>query len=286
MRRRSRGFFGRFSLTFAVAAALSLTPSASPARAAVTIGQVGPPVEGPCEGFDALQETVSLGNSYTVPGAGTITQWSTYGNSSPGPPQLKLKIYRLIAPPATYQVVGHAGPQSVTGTGTAGNTFPANIRVQAGDLLGVNGTSWCILASDGGRQVQYMGDLADGASAAFTNPALRRLNVQATFIPDNTFQLARTTRNKKKGTATLSFNLPNSGDLSGSGNGAKVASAGAHSSKSVPAGLATLLVRAKGKKKRKLNETGKVKLNVAVTYTPTGGDPNTQSRKLKLKKRL
>ncbi len=40
-----------------------------------------------------------------------------------------------------------------------------------------------------------------------------------------------------------------------------------------------------GKKKRQLNETGKVKLNVAVTYTPTGGDPSTQSRKLKLKKR-
>jgi hypothetical protein len=29
-----------------------------------------------------------------------------------------------------------------------------------------------------------------------------------------------------------------------------------------------------------------VKLNVAITYTPTGGDPNTQPTKLKVKKKL
>ena len=46
------------------------------------------------------------------------------------------------------------------------------------------------------------------------------------------------------------------------------------------------MYKAKGKKKRKLNETGKVKLNVAVTYTPTGGDPSTQSVKVKLKKNI
>ena len=47
-------------------------------------------------------------------------------------------------------------------------------------------------------------------------------------------------------------------------------------------GAVELLIKARGKKKRKLNETGKVKPN--VTFTPTGGDPSTQSRKLKLKK--
>lgn len=57
-------------------------------------------------------------------------------------------------------------------------------------------------------------------------------------------------------------------------------------SKSVGAGQAQLLITATGKKKRKLNETGKVKLNVAINYTPTGGSPSTQSIKVKLKKRL
>ena len=54
----------------------------------------------------------------------------------------------------------------------------------------------------------------------------------------------------------------------------------------VGTGQATLVVKAKGKKRRKLNTTGKVKLNVAITFTPTGGKANIQSLKVKLKKKL
>ena len=56
-------------------------------------------------------------------------------------------------------------------------------------------------------------------------------------------------------------------------------------SKAVSGGPVKVTIRAKGKKKRKLNETGKVKLNVAITYTPTGGSPSTDSTKVKLRKR-
>ena len=112
------------------------------------------------------------------------------------------------------------------------------------------------------------------------------MNISAVINPTNSLTPGAVTRNKKKGTATLAFNLPNPGGLAGSGQGAQVASTGAVTSKVVPAGTATLVVKAKGKKKRKLNEKGKVKLNLAVTYTPTGGDPSTESMKVKLKKRL
>jgi hypothetical protein len=47
-----------------------------------------------------------------------------------------------------------------------------------------------------------------------------------------------------------------------------------------------LVVKGKGKKKKTLNKTGKVKLNLAITYTPAGGEPSTQSLKVKLKKKL
>jgi hypothetical protein len=45
-----------------------------------------------------------------------------------------------------------------------------------------------------------------------------------------------------------------------------------------------LRVKAKGTKKRKLNQTGKVKVKVKVTYRPTGvsGPPNTRSKRVKL----
>ena len=92
---------------------------------------------------------------------------------------------------------------------------------------------------------------------------------------------------RRRGTATITVNdIPNPGDLTGSGKGATVASTAVTSKAVTPPGPATLTIKAKGKKKRTLNETGKVKLNVAVTYTPTGGSANTQSVKVKLKKKL
>ena len=98
--------------------------------------------------------------------------------------------------------------------------------------------------------------------------------------PTSDFTQSGLQRNKKKGTATLTFNVPNPGELTASGKGVKAA--GAVASKGVAAGQAQLMIKAKGKKKRKLNETGKVKLAVAVTYAPTGGDPRIQSLTVKL----
>jgi hypothetical protein len=105
--------------------------------------------------------------------------------------------------------------------------------------------------------------------------------------PSNVFTIAGVHRNKKKGTATITVSVPNPGELLASGNGVKASSAGqAVTSKSVVAGQAKLVVKAKGKKRRNLNRKGKVKLNVAISYTPTNGHANTQSVKVKLKKRL
>ncbi len=81
-------------------------------------------------------------------------------------------------------------------------------------------------------------------------------------------------------TATLTVNVPNPGELALSGTGIQTGA-----TKSIPgAGKAQLLIRAKGKTMRKLKETGKVKVRPKLTYTPTGGDPSTQSRGLQLKK--
>jgi hypothetical protein len=101
------------------------------------------------------------------------------------------------------------------------------------------------------------------------------VNVTAVLNPSNTFGIGKSALNKKKGSATLTVNVPNPGELTTSGNGVKAAGAAeAVISKAVTApGAAQLLIKAKGKKKSKLNETGKVKLNVAVTFTPTRATP-------------
>jgi hypothetical protein len=43
-----------------------------------------------------------------------------------------------------------------------------------------------------------------------------------------------------------------------------------------------LMVKPKGKAKKKLRSKGKAKIGAEVTYTPDGGDPNTQTATVKL----
>jgi len=46
-----------------------------------------------------------------------------------------------------------------------------------------------------------------------------------------------------------------------------------------------VLIKAKGKARRKLNGTGKLKVRAVVTFTPNGGAPNTKAKRIKLFKR-
>jgi hypothetical protein len=231
---------------------------------------------------------VTSGNTYVVPGAGTITSWSH--NAVTGPDQtLTLKIFSKVADPAKYQIVGHDGPRPLAG-GLL-NTFPASVPVKPGDALGVSGTSSvdtaCTFAAAGDAVLTTNANLADGESADFFSASDNRVNVSAVFVYSNAFSFGKVRRNEKKGTATLTVDVPNPGELALSGKSVKPAgAAGAVTAKTVSAaGKVKVLIRAKGKKRRALNETGKVKVSFAVTYAPTGGDPSTQSMKVKLLKK-
>jgi len=277
----------RFSLA-SVVAALSLAASALPATAAVTVGQTAPSSINNSSDFDFVQGTLVSGTSYVLPVNGTLTSWSTHASANGG--MLAMQIFRPLGG-STYMAVAHDGPRPLNPS--ALNTFTGlSVPVKAGDVLGNSTPSSAGLpaalfpGAPGDEHLVHSPALADGDQAPFGPDGGDRVNISAVINPTNSFIPGAVTRNKKKGTASLAFNLPNSGDLSGSGQGAQVASTGAITSKAVPAGTATLLVKAKGKKKRKLNQKGKVKLNLAVTYTPTGGDPSTQSVKVKLKKKL
>jgi hypothetical protein len=251
----------------------------------VTIGQVGPPFS--CGGpTDWTQPTVTAGNSYVVKGAGTITSWSTIG--LPGAADLKLKVFRPVAG-LTYTVVG----QDTRNVRLAVlQTFPTSIEVSAGDVLGLNslGTgAGCVFSAPGETRYFSAGDQPNGAQVTFSTGTDQRLNVSAEIKPTNTFSFGETTRNKKKGTATMSLDVPGPGEAAVAGSGVMevLTAGGATSAKSIPAaGKVKLLIKARGKKRKKLNQTGKVKVEPRVTYTPTGGDPSTQSVKVKLKKNL
>jgi hypothetical protein len=290
-------------------AALAGLAGAPAAAASTTIGQLAPGSSPPVSCIsgpqDLVQPTVTSGNSYVVPSGGVaITSWSTNAAATPGQ-MFEMKIFRKVAEPSTYQVVGHDGPHPLTPAVV--NTFPANIAVQPGDVLGVNdvnagtASNACAFFAPGDQIPQRAGDLADGASGAFTLiGANARINATAVvgFKPSNAFSFGKVKRNKRKGTATLATNVPGPGTLTLKGKGVKAQRRGraprAIASKTVSAaGKVKLKIVPKGKTRRKLNDTGKAKVKVKVTFTPNGtatgdviGDPNTQSKRIKLIKRV
>lgn len=244
--------------------------------------------------LDWLQPSVSSGNSYVVPSTGgvgswTVTSWST---SATGPAQLTLKFFRKTADPATYQTVTHDGPRTLVAGGAAANTFPTNLQVESGDVLGfftVTTDSCRAISTDSflfGGPGGTTG-LGDGQSADFMTGTNARLQVEATITPTNTFGVTGIARNRKRGNAVVSFALPNPGSLTGRGSGAKVSIARTGPVGGVQApdqSPSALLVKAAGKKLRTLQATGRAKLRLSVTYTPSGGDARTESVKVKLRK--
>jgi len=267
----------------------------SPASASITVGQVAPPNPDPaCDSpLDVLQPTVISGNSFVVPSTGGVTSWTVTSwshSAAAGVGQmLTLKFFRMVADPAIYMVVGYDGPRPLAGGSL--NTFAASMVVKSGDVLGVGsanaGTVDNACGSDapGEELLFHEGELADGGSGAFETDSPFRVNATADLTPTSDFTFGKLKR-KPNGTAVLTVNVPNPGALKVSGKGVRGSSAGAVAAKKVPAaGTAKLVIRARGKKRAKLADTGKVKVKAKIVYTPTGGVANTKSRKVKLRQK-
>jgi hypothetical protein len=302
MSRSSRRISTRLGLTTCLVTALGLA-GAGGASAATTIGQLAPGTAtatcntGP---VDLVQPTVNGGSNYVVPAGGVaITSWSTNAAAGAGQ-QLKMKVFRRVGNTNTFTVVAHDGPRSLT-PGTV-NTFAVNIAVQPGDFVGLNdqnaGTSNNACFFDVPGEIGNLAngapnDVADGQNANMLDgDSDSRLNISAVVgsKTSNDFDITKVKKNKKKGTAILTVDVPGPGELSLAGPGVKAQRAGgATISKDVTkAGNVTLKVKAKGAKKEKLSDTGKVKVKAQVTFKPAAangdvaGDPNTEPKKIKL----
>jgi len=99
-------------------------------------------------------------------------------------------------------------------------------------------------------------------------------------VPSNKFAFGKAKLNQKKGTATLAAILPGAGSLVLTGKGVKKVTTQVKGP-----GQAILTVKAIGGAGKTLSRTGAVKLTLNVSFTPSGGSPNTLSHGLRLKKR-
>jgi virginiamycin B lyase len=98
--------------------------------------------------------------------------------------------------------------------------------------------------------------------------------------PANDFEFGKVKKNKKKGTAKLTVIVPGPGEV----ELAKTKKVKGDAEHADAAGEVKLLIKPGGKAKGKLKDSGKVKVEAEVTFTPTGGTPNTEDKKLKLVK--
>jgi hypothetical protein len=249
----------------------------SPAAGSVTLGQLSS-AHGGCGSqstfpADLTQLRVTSGRSYEVPGNGAITSWSH--DAYPTSPSVTMKVFRKVAEPNFYRVVGH---DTRPLAGGLLNTFATSIPVQTGDLIGLNAPEFeteCTFGATNQDMILARGpsNLHDGEQGSFTSLSNYRVNISAVFAPSNAAVVGTPTLNKKKGTATLNLTLPNPGQLTVSGRGLKASPASA----AVGPGAAQLLIKATGKKKHRLRQRGRAKLSAEITYVPTNGEPGVQS---------
>jgi hypothetical protein len=179
---------------------------------------------------------------------------------------------------------------SFTAPGTNGNQTapPLFVNAAAGDLHELAGSPTIdagisdslIGATDlegagrsqpsclGGAPTPDIGAYEFAPTAACPGPAPK---------PSNQFRFGKLKRNEKKGIASLAIIVPGPGTLKLSGKGLVKEHASPPSVETVK-----LAVKLKRKAAKKLRAKGKLKAVAVVTYTPTGGDPKTGAKTVKL----
>jgi hypothetical protein len=291
---RAKASTGRIAVA-ACLAALAVAAGAPPASATVTIGSsiALAPTQGqgcaprPCTFSQAALPGRTLVSSVN----GTVVRWRVNVFTAGS---VRLRVLRPVGMSTHFAV---SGPVESLAVGT--HSLPTALPIMIGDRIGVQ------ILEPGNATIGSLGPAAhpvpgavldfwhssaggppDGSTVPPTHVLTQiELFLSADIEPTSQFSLAGVTRNKRNGTATITAQLPNAGELTASGNGVKVANRAASSVSVAAPGTAQLVIRAQGKKKKKLKRKGKVTVAPSITFTPTNGTSSTQTTTLKLRKK-
>jgi hypothetical protein len=210
----------------------------------------------------------------TAGGAGGAAAAGAFGPSLPGNPG------SFGQGGAANAATGGMSGNNEPGGGGGGGYYGGGAGGSAGSGGGGGGGGGSSFTSAAASKVTTTSDTSGAAQMVIsTNP--------------NKLTLGKLKKNKKKGTATISVDVsgPGTVSLTGAGlvkqrpvsfqRGARLLS------KTVTeAGTVTLKVKAKGKKKTRLLDKGKVKVKAKITYKPTGATAITSTKRITLKKAL
>jgi Ca2+-binding RTX toxin-like protein len=183
----------------------------------------------------------------------------------------------VIGSPFGDTLVGDAGPNSLTGLAGA-DTISALAGADSVDVRdGEPDTADC------GPDADTVTADSPGidALAACENVLFPATPVTPEPEPSNEFSFGKLKRNKKKGTAELTVIVPGPGEL----ELAKTKKVKPQDEPAEVEGEVKLAITPSRSSKQRLREKGKAKVSAGVTYTPDGGDANTQNETVKLIKR-
>jgi hypothetical protein len=203
--------------------------------------------------------------------------------------------------PALLRAPSGAGAPAISGGSALGSTLACSRGSWAPDLVGsflyraprgfafrwlrdgsqiAGATQSSITASSPG-DYRCRVTATNHAGSASQTSAPAHIEPSNDIEPSNEFSFGKVKRNKRKGTAQLSVKIPGAGAL----ELAKAKKVKGATKSADSAGEVKLPIKPKGKAKKKLNTKGKAKVKAEVTYTPEGGEPNTEDKKIKLVKR-
>jgi hypothetical protein len=310
----------RLSLASCVAV-VAIATNASPAAAAVTIGETFTPTLD-FGGSGVFIQSSSPGNSYTVPSDGVITSWSFEAAAESTPP-LKLKVVRH-AGGNDFTTIGDS--QLETPTPATLNTWTTRIAVRAGDLLAhfYSDTTFGYRNAPGYGTNEISGSPGDpsldpppGTTITYEppSPSSHQIDVSAVVEPDadrdgfgdesqdkcvgtpgtanGCPSIVTINKLKQKGDTKVKVTatVPGAGTLRvGSASDKPLAGKAAKSLKAVTSTLTAttkqqvgLTLKLTKSAIRKLDNAGKLKLKVKAVYTPVGGPSGSQTKKKKLR---
>jgi hypothetical protein len=250
----------------------------------------GPPDDG-----TTLDPNERFGQTFTAVHTGTVVRAEVAIDHDPGGP---FTMQILDTDASGVPVNGVLGSATVpdasipNGDTTLAGTFSTPASVVAGHLyaLVVSRTDeWSITDRHGNPCAGLEAGSPDQTSPfELPEPDSPYDFVYSVFVnPTNTFTVG-----KQKG-AKLTLTLPGPGTLTvGDAAGAKKGQASAAKKKRslksstvtvAAAGPVTVKLKLTKGAKQRLRQKGKLSVKGAITFTPTGGDPGTQTKKLKFK---
>jgi hypothetical protein len=100
-------------------------------------------------------------------------------------------------------------------------------------------------------------------------------------LPSNEFSFGKLKKNKAKGTAELTVIVPGPGEV----DLAETKKVKPQEERAEGEGEVKLAIKPSRRSKQRLGEKGRAKVSAEVTYTPDGGEANTQSKTVKLIKK-